>query len=55
MMTKLATCNGDGCAMKMICDRYVSWMVSDEDEPDIPALYKDGECVYYIKKEFYGQ
>lgn len=41
--------------MKLICDRYISWMVSEDDEPDIPALFKDGECVYLIRKEFYGQ
>ena len=55
MIPNPATRNGDGCKMKLICGRYISWMVSEDDEPDIPALYKDGECVYFIRREFYGQ
>ena len=50
-----ATCDGDGCQLRLICERYISWMVTEEDEPDIPATYRDGECTYLIQREFYGQ
>lgn len=50
-----ATCDGKDCQLRLICERYISWMVTEEDEPDIPATYRDGECTYLIQREFYGQ
>ena len=49
-------CSGTGCRFKLVCDRYIKWMTSDDD--DIAALiplYDKGDCPNLIRSRFYGE
>ena len=54
-MKDLLTCPGDGCRLRLVCYRFIMWMVADDDdEPGMLPAYKDGDCSELVKKEFYG-
>lgn len=55
MKGNIETCDGKGCPIRLVCYRYAAWMVSDDDEPDMPASFRDGKCPNMTRREFYGQ
>lgn len=53
--TNYLLCPGDACPLRMTCQRYQAWLNSEDDEaPEMDPDYQEGECTFYIAKEFYG-
>ena len=54
--TNYLLCPGDACPLRMTCERYRAWLNNDDDEaPEMDPDYHEGECVFYVRKDyFYG-
>ncbi len=48
-------CPGDACPLRMTCNRFKEWLNNEDDEaPEMDPDYHEGECVFYVAKEYYG-
>ena len=53
--TNYLLCSGEACPLRMTCNRHQEWLSNDDDEaPEMDPDYHEGECVFYVRKDYYG-